>query len=58
MILGRAKPRILQLLSATERLPTRLMLFDFAAAARKVLGDDTRFITLWRDTIIGLALSD
>jgi HAD superfamily hydrolase (TIGR01493 family) len=24
-------------------------LFDFAAAARKVLGDDTRFITLWRD---------
>src|SRR6516165_9394253 len=24
-------------------------LFDFAAAARKVLGDDTSFITLWRD---------
>jgi hypothetical protein len=24
-------------------------LFDFAAAARTVLGDDTRFITLWRD---------
>src|SRR3974390_3742133 len=24
-------------------------LFDFAAAARKVLGDDTNFITLWRD---------
>ena len=24
-------------------------LFDFAAAARKVLGADTRFITLWRD---------
>ena len=24
-------------------------LFDFAAAARKVLGDDTTFITLWRD---------
>ena len=24
-------------------------LFDFAAAARKVLGDDTRFIPLWRD---------
>jgi 2-haloacid dehalogenase len=24
-------------------------LFDFASAARKVLGDDTSFITLWRD---------
>ena len=24
-------------------------LFDFAAAARKVLGDDTSFINLWRD---------
>jgi 2-haloacid dehalogenase len=24
-------------------------LFDFAAAARRVLGDDTSFITLWRD---------
>src|SRR5215472_6189725 len=24
-------------------------LFDFAAAAKKVLGDDTSFITLWRD---------
>src|SRR5215469_8533943 len=24
-------------------------LFDFAAAARKVLGEDTSFITLWRD---------
>src|SRR5215467_12134504 len=24
-------------------------LFDFASAARKALGDDTSFITLWRD---------